>query len=150
MKATSTSYPQPYAATSSLFFALWLDSAHMSIAALSASIVLLLTTIALAGCMTSGDDAAGVATLELFAGHPGGYGNADGTGAAARFFHPLGLATDSAGYGYVADTGNATIRKISPRADVMTLAGTVNVSGRHHGESTAKTITNQRTVSTDS
>src|SRR3569623_907691 len=123
MKATSTSYPQPNAATSSLYFALWLDSAHKSIAALSASIVLLLTTIALAGCMTSENDAAGITTLELFAGHPGGYGNADGTGAAARFFHPLGLATDSARNVYVADCINNTIRKISPAAVVTTIAG---------------------------
>src|SRR3569623_941270 len=111
MQFTLTSYSQPIAVTSSLYFAWWLDSAHKSIAALSASIVLLLTTIALAGCMTTGDEAAGVTTLELFAGHPGGDGNADGTGVSARFSASRGIATDSDRNIYVADCRNNTIRK---------------------------------------
>src|SRR3569623_951266 len=137
MQFTLTSYSQPNAATSSLYFAWWLDSAHKSIAALSASIVLLLTTIALAGCMTTGDEAAGVTTLELLAGHPGGDGNADGTGAAARFFHPLGLATDSARNVYVAESIKNTIRKISPAAEVTTLAGRAGVAGHADGAGAA-------------
>src|SRR3569833_1801609 len=130
MKSTSTSYSQPNAATSSLYFVLWLlDSLHKSIAALRASIVLLLATIALAGCMTSGDDAADAPSLELFAGHPGGEGNADGTGAAARFSAPLGIATDSVGNVYVAECRNNTIRKIATDAVVTTLAGSAALAG---------------------
>ena len=38
-------------------------------------------------------------------------GSADGTGSAARFAGPYGVATDSSGNVYVADNGNNTIRK---------------------------------------
>ncbi len=57
-------------------------------------------------------------------GIPGVSGSADGTGSAARFSEPFGVAVDSKGNVFVADTGNNTIRIGSPPsvAPTFTLA----------------------------
>ncbi len=75
--------------------------------------------------------AAEVATL---AGVWGSTGSADGTGSAARFNQPAGVAVDGAGNVYVADTFNHTIRKITPTAVVSTLAGLAGSSGNADGQ----------------
>ena len=64
---------------------------------------------------------AGVVTT--LAGTAGILGSADGTGAAARFNDPAGVAVDSAGYVHVADRNNNVIRKITTSGAVTTLAG---------------------------
>lgn len=53
----------------------------------------------------------------------------DSTGSNAQFNRPTGIAVDSKGNIYVADTGNHVIRKISPTGTVTLFAGTANVSG---------------------
>ena len=73
--------------------------------------------------------------VSLFAG--GSFGSGDGTGAAAQFYNPRGIALDSAGSLYVADSGNNTIRKISPAGVVSTLAGTAGVTGSADGTGAA-------------
>lgn len=51
-------------------------------------------------------------------------GFADGTGAAARFHTPSGIAFDGRGNLIVADTGNHAVRRVTPQGVVTTLAGT--------------------------
>jgi len=62
-------------------------------------------------------------TVSTLAGAAGASGSADGLGAAARFYNPSGVATDSSGNIYVADTYNNAIRKITPAGVVTTIAG---------------------------
>jgi hypothetical protein len=55
-------------------------------------------------------------------------GFADGTGTQALFFQPYGVAADQSGNVYVADSGNNSIRKVSPRGEVTTLLGSSTVA----------------------
>jgi FG-GAP-like repeat/NHL repeat len=64
-------------------------------------------------------------------------GSTDGSGSAARFHFPNGVAVDGEGTVYVADTGNNTIRKISPAGVVTTFAGSVGNFGLVDGAGSA-------------
>jgi len=84
------------------------------------------------------------------AGAPNLPGGQDGTGAAARFFAPSGIATDSAGNVYVADQANDTIRMVTPAGVVTTIAGTLGVPGFANGTGTAATFSGPLGVAVDS
>ena len=68
-------------------------------------------------------------SLTLIAGSVAVLGSADGTGPAAGFSAPSGLATDLSGNIYVADSGNNSIRVITPAGKVTTLAGLTRGNG---------------------
>lgn len=75
--------------------------------------------------------------VTTLAGAPGVEGGADGTASAAQFYFPAGIAVDSAGNVYVADTENSTIRKVTPAGVVTTLAGLEAQYGSANGTGTA-------------
>src|ERR1019366_3155551 len=71
--------------------------------------------------------------VSTLAGLAGTNGSTDGTGGAARFYQPQGVAVDGTGTLYVADTGNQTIRKIMAGGAVSTLAGSAGNFGSTDG-----------------
>src|SRR5438874_3911355 len=90
-------------------------------------------------------------TLAGLAGPNGsGSGSADGTGSAAQFNGPSGVAVDSAGNAYVADTGNHTIRKVTPAGVVTTLAGLAGSDGSTDGTGSVARFYYPHGVATDS
>lgn len=84
----------------------------------------------------SPSEASQVAGLSLLAGGIGGPGNTDGAGSNARFYASEGMAIDDVGNIYVADSGNNTIRKITPAGVVTTIAGKAGESGWTDGAGT--------------
>jgi hypothetical protein len=74
---------------------------------------------------------AGVVTT--FAGVANSVGSSDGTGNVARFNRPGDIAIDGSNNVYVADSGNNTIRKITPAGVVTTFAGSAGNTGSNDG-----------------
>lgn len=71
--------------------------------------------------------------VTTLAGAAGSHGSADGTGAAARFYSPQGVALDRAGNLIVADALNDVIRQVTPAGVVTTIAGQAGVAGTVDG-----------------
>jgi sugar lactone lactonase YvrE len=91
--------------------------------------------------------AAGV--VSTLAGSPLNPGSADGNGSVARFNYPGGVAVDADGNVYVADSGNQTIRKITPAGDVTTFAGTAAFYGSSDGQGSAARFYSPRSIAVD-
>jgi hypothetical protein len=87
--------------------------------------------------------------IGTLAGAAGSSGSTDATGATARFNNPYGVAVDTAGVVYVADSSNHTIRKITTAGVVSTLAGTAGSSGSTDGTGSAARFKSPRAVAVD-
>jgi sugar lactone lactonase YvrE len=90
---------------------------------------------------------AGVTTT--LAGTAGSSTSVDGTGTAARFRTPRGLAIDATGNLYVAEPFSHVIRKVTPAGVVTTLAGAVGVSGSADGAGSVARFNTPSDVTTD-
>ena len=88
--------------------------------------------------------------VRTFAGSVVSPGNVDGTGRAARFNSPSGIAMDGAGNIYVADTVNDTIRQITSAGLVSTAAGLGGSSGSADGAGSNARFNNPYDVAVDS
>jgi len=75
-------------------------------------------------------------------------GSANGTGTAASFNRPYGVAVDGSGNVYVADLSNHLIRKITPAGVVTTLAGSGSL-GAANGTGTAASFSYPNGVAVD-
>lgn len=77
-------------------------------------------------------------------------GSTDGLGTnTARFWSPFGIALDSTGDIFVADTGNNTIRKVSPAGVVTTIAGLAGQAGTNDGDGSLARFRNPWDVAVD-
>ena len=77
--------------------------------------------------------------VSTIAGTAGIGGGADGTNGSAQFNYPSGITVDANGNLYVADSGNNTIRKVTPMGTnwvVTTIAGTNGNNGNHSADGT--------------
>ena len=87
--------------------------------------------------------------VTTLAGTAGSSGSIDGTGSAARFNFPEGVAVDGSGNLYVADFGNFLIRKITTAGVVTTLAGMARSYGWNDGAGSSALFNGPEGISVD-
>lgn len=90
----------------------------------------------------------GTGATTTLAGYAGTTGATDGTGSAARFYAPFGIAYDGTNL-FVTDTGNQTIRKVTAAGVVATLAGTAGSSGSTDATGTSAKFSNPAGIVSD-
>ena len=86
--------------------------------------------------------------VTTLAGTAGSQGSTDGSGAAARFRYPSGVAVDRNGNVFVADTDNHVIRQITPSGEVTTVGGGSS-PGSTDGVGTAARFFNPKGIAAD-
>jgi len=73
-----------------------------------------------------------------------------GLSTSARLFNPIGVATDTAGNVYIADTENSRIRKVTPDGVISTVAGNGTFGfGGDNGLATSALLSNPLAVAVD-
>jgi sugar lactone lactonase YvrE len=90
---------------------------------------------------------AGKYVVSTFAGKANTSGLVDGIGENARFKLPAGITVDGSRNLYITETGNHTIRKITPDGVVTTIAG--GVSGFNNATGTAAKFKSPRGIAVD-
>jgi sugar lactone lactonase YvrE len=89
-------------------------------------------------------------SVTILAGKPGAQGFADGRGPAARFDQATGITRDDADNLYVADGGNAVIRKVTPDGVVTTVAGKPGVHEWRDGDRETARLERPDAIAVDS
>jgi sugar lactone lactonase YvrE len=88
-------------------------------------------------------------TVSTLAGKTGEPGNADGVGSNAQFCNPYAVVADAVGNVYVADGANNTIRKVTPKGTVITVAGLPGYAGNIDGSADAARFSNPEGLALD-
>jgi len=111
-------------------------------------IILLMFSSFMPSCSGAGRcSSTGTVNVSHLAG--GGWGNVDGTGAAASFYNPSSITTDGTSL-YIADYGNNTIRMIAiASGTVTTLAGKAGIVGHADGKGVDATFNSPSGIATD-
>lgn len=84
-------------------------------------------------------------TFTTLAGY-NGHGSNDGAGRDAQFYQPTSVALDRSGNLFVTDSGNYTIRKVTPAGVVTTFAGVAGEPGGADGQGNSARFLNSQDI----
>ena len=88
--------------------------------------------------------------VTTLAGYSAVVGANDNTGSLAGFRGPSGVVADSSGNLFIADTGNHTIRKVTPAGVVTTFAGLAGTAGSTNATGTSARFNSPNGLAIDS